>query len=247
MTDFNPFLFPIQRELDTHKHKIIKTDCQGGILKIKKKADFDKIFTMCYSETMNNALSSDIHKIVYTSLFAALTIVGSYIYIPIPFGPIPLILSNFFIMLAGLLLPRWWACGSVGLYLFSGALGLPVFAGGSGGIVHFIGPTGGYLIGYMVGVLVIASIVAFNSKSKSKKKRSASAHSWFKDAIALILGLLTMYCLGVSWLKVNLALSWDKAIALGVLPFLIGDSIKLVAAVSLAGVLRPRIPPQVTH
>ena len=92
----------------------------------------------------------------FASLFAALTAVGAYIAIPI--GPVPIVLQNFFVYLTGLLLGSKWGATSVAVYLLAGICGLPVFAGGRGGIGHIIGPTGGYLIGFLPAVFVIGFI-----------------------------------------------------------------------------------------
>ena len=93
---------------------------------------------------------------IYASLFAALTAAGAFLAIPI--GPVPIVLQNFFVFLTGLLLGPRWGSASVAVYLLAGALGLPVFAGGTGGIGRFVGPTGGYLIGYLPAVWVIGWI-----------------------------------------------------------------------------------------
>jgi biotin transport system substrate-specific component len=176
---------------------------------------------------MEKTLSVDIKKIVYASLFTALMIVGSYLAVPVPISPAPIVLTNFFIMLSALLSEKWWACGSVGLYLFLGALGFPVFANGSGGIAHLIGPTGGYLVGYLFCAFGVSMIVKLGKPF------------WIKDVIAMIIGLAFLYVPGVAYLKMKTGLSWNKAVAVGVIPFLIGDVIKIAAAAGLAPVLRP--------
>jgi biotin transport system substrate-specific component len=96
--------------------------------------------------------SNELRMMVYASLFAALTAVGAFLAIPI--GPVPIVLQNMFVYLAG----GRWGLASVGVYLLAGACGLPVFAGGLGGISRFIGPTGGYLIGYLPAVFLIGKI-----------------------------------------------------------------------------------------
>jgi biotin transport system substrate-specific component len=75
--------------------------------------------------------AQQLKRMVYAALMAALTATGAYIAIPI--GPVPIVLQNLFIMLAGLLLGGRWGLISVGVYLLAGAVGLPVFAGGTGG------------------------------------------------------------------------------------------------------------------
>src|SRR3972149_8733623 len=84
---------------------------------------------------------------VLASLWAALTAVGAYIHVPI--GPVPIVLSTLFVLLSGLLLGSRWGLTSMCLYLLVGAIGMPVFAGGKGGLAHFLGPTGGYLFGFL--------------------------------------------------------------------------------------------------
>lgn len=83
-------------------------------------------------------ISNQLQMTVYSSLMAALIAVGSFIAVPI--GPVPIVLQNLFVMLAGLLLGSRWGLASVGLYLLAGVCGLPVFSGGGTGIGHFFGP-----------------------------------------------------------------------------------------------------------
>ena len=174
--------------------------------------------------------SNQLTMMVYASLFAALTAVGAFLAIPI--GPVPIVLQNMFVYLAGLLLGGRWGLASVGVYLLAGACGLPVFAGGLGGIGRFIGPTGGYLIGYLPTVFLIGKI--------SQKIRP----QMFSDVLAMICGTLVLYACGVSWLKIITAVSPAKAMALGMYPFLIGDALKIAAAAAIAKALRPvvRVP-----
>jgi biotin transport system substrate-specific component len=163
--------------------------------------------------------------VVFASLMAALTAVGAYIHIPI--GPVPIVLSTLFVLLSGLLLGSRWGLVSMALYLLVGAIGIPVFAGGKGGLVHFFGPTGGYLLGY-----VLASwITGFISE------RSRGILIW--EILAVIAGSLTIYGLGVPWLKIATQISWPKALMLGMVPFLIGDAVKASVALMLARAVRP--------
>ena len=97
--------------------------------------------------------SRQLRMLVFASLLAALMTAGAFISIPV--GPVPIVLQNMFVFLAGLLLGSRWGLASVGVYLLAGACGLPVFAGGMGGIGRIVGPTGGYLIGYLPAVFII--------------------------------------------------------------------------------------------
>ena len=166
-----------------------------------------------------------LRMVVLASLMAALTAVGAYIYVPI--GPVPIILSTLFVILSGLLLGSRWGLTSMALYLLVGAIGLPVFAGGKGGFAHFMGPTGGYLFGY----LLAAWITGFISER--------SRGRMILDILAVIIGSLALYALGVPWLKMVTQMSWTKALMVGVLPFLIGDAIKASVVLILARSVRP--------
>ncbi|MCP4349020.1 MAG: biotin transporter BioY [Desulfobacterales bacterium] len=165
---------------------------------------------------------------VYASLLAALMAVGAYIAIPI--GPVPIVLQNLFILLAGLLLGSKWGLASVGVYLLAGALGLPVFAGGTGGIARFAGPTGGYLLAFLPAVYLIGFI-----------SERIVRHRIIFEIIGMICGSLIIYAIGVTWLKVVTGMTFSKAVTIGMLPFLIGDAIKIAAAVPIAMAVRPLI------
>ncbi len=97
-----------------------------------------------------------LRMMIYASLLAALTAATALISIPI--GDVPVVLYNYFILLMGLLLGGRWGTASVAVYLLAGSLGLPVFAGGKGGIAILLGPTGGYLIGFLPAVFIIGFI-----------------------------------------------------------------------------------------
>jgi biotin transport system substrate-specific component len=97
-----------------------------------------------------------LRKMVFASLLAALIAVGAFLSIPI--GPVPLVMQNMFVFLAGLLLGSRWGLASVAVYLLAGTCGLPVFAGGAGGIGRMVGPTGGYLLGYLPAVFIVGTI-----------------------------------------------------------------------------------------
>ncbi len=164
---------------------------------------------------------------VYASLMAALTAAGAFLAIPI--GPVPIVLQNLFIFLSGLLLGPGWGSASVGVYLLAGILGLPVFAGGVGGIGRFAGPTGGYLLGFLPAVCIIGFI------------SNISKTNMMKDLLAMICGSLIIYACGLSWLKILTGMTFGKTLAVGMYPFLPGDALKIAAAIPIAKALRPVI------
>jgi len=169
---------------------------------------------------------SSFKMMIYASLFAALTAVGAYIAIPLPFGgPVPIVLHNLFVLLAGLALGGKWGAISIGIYLIAGAVGLPVFARGTGGIGKFAGPTGGYLIGFFLAAYFVGII------SSIKK-------NIFFDILAMLIGTTIIYLLGVTWLKIVTKMSFSKTFVVGCYPFIIGDIIKIVAAVPIIKAIR---------
>ena len=173
------------------------------------------------------ASSASLRMTVYASLLSALIAAGAYLALPI--GPVPIVLQNFFVFLSGLLLGPRWGTASVGVYLMAGALGLPVFAGGVGGIGRFGGPTGGYLLGYLPAVYAIGWI-------SNKTKGGAAV-----DLLAMVCGSLILYACGVFWLKLLSGMPLAKTLAVGMYPFIPGDGIKIAAAVPIAKALRPVI------
>jgi len=171
--------------------------------------------------------SDTLHMTVYASLLAALIAAGAYLAVPI--GPVPIVLQNLFVMLTALLLGSRWGLGAISVYLLAGVCGLPVFAGGMGGIGRLAGPTGGYLMGYLPMVFIIGMI--------AEKTGNRMAY----DILAMIMGTVILYACGVTWLKTVTGMAWSKAFTVGMYPFLIGDAVKIAVAAPLARSLRPLI------
>jgi biotin transport system substrate-specific component len=165
-----------------------------------------------------------------SALFAALTAAGTFIAIPLPMSPVPLVLQNLFALLSGLVLGPLGGASAVGLYLLAGAIGVPVFAGASGGFVHFLSPTGGFLFGY----LLMATAAGFIAGTPHAER---SCPLW-RMALAAAAGIILQYVPGVIQLKLVIDDSWPGALAKGFLPFIIGDGIKGVLAVLSACRLR---------
>ena len=163
---------------------------------------------------MGVTMKISIKEMTLASLFAALTAIGSYIFIPLPFSPVPMTLQFLFTLLAGGILGKKLGLLSQLLYLFMGAIGLPVFAGGTGGLGIFFGPTGGYLIGFLPAVYLAGM---------------------GKDRLSIKLPLLsgalcTLYICGISGLIILGGLDVNAALSAGVFPFIPGDLFKLLIA-----------------
>lgn len=169
-----------------------------------------------------------ITRVAMISLFAALVAAGTSIAVPI--GPVPVVLQNLFALLAGLVLGPLWGGAAVGLYLLAGILNLPVFAGGTGGIARFAGPTGGFLIGYPL-MAIAAGLIA-------GRPRAGRATPLPRLIAAVAAGMLVVYIPGVAWLKTSMNMSWARALMAGFVPFVIGDALKGVAAALIAPRLR---------
>jgi len=176
------------------------------------------------SPTMNRK-SNELTNAVLSCLFAALISIGAFIALPVPGSPVPIVLQNMFIMLAALILGPKWGLFATILYLLFGLLGLPVFSGGAGGIAKLLGPTGGYLIGY-IPASVVMGFIAIKGKRKV-----------LINIFACLTGMTIVYAFGIVWLKSVLDIEWGKALAAGLYPFILGDIIKI----ALASLLAPRL------
>ena len=130
------------------------------------------------------------------------------------------------IYLTIILLDKKSATISVAIYLLIGFVGLPVFAGFSGGAGKLLGPTGGYLIGYLAMSWIAGSVLEKTEKLK---------------VVALVLGTIGLYLIGTVWLVVQSKLSFVSALSVGVIPFVIPDTIKIIVAVALGNSIKKRI------
>ncbi|MDR1930069.1 MAG: biotin transporter BioY [Treponema sp.] len=179
------------------------------------------------ADTGKTSKRRTIMGVTMTSLFAALIAGGAFVSVPLPVSPVPMVLQNLFIVLAGLALGPARGSAATALYLLAGALGLPVFAGAAGGIAHFAGPTGGFLIGYFFAALG-AGLIAGRPSAETAFPRIAAASA---------AGFLIVYVPGVFRLYLLLG-NWPAAFAAGLFPFLIGDAVKAVIAALIAPRMR---------
>ena len=151
--------------------------------------------------------------IAFCAAFIGLIAMGSWISIPI--GNVPVTLQTLFILLAGVVMHRYGAI-PVALYILLGALGLPLFHNGTAGIGVLLGPTGGYLIGFVFAALAVG--IAYESERT------------FVRIVGLVLGTIMIYLFGTAWLMISLGMGLVPAIVTGVLPFIAFDFIKAGAA-----------------
>jgi biotin transport system substrate-specific component len=150
--------------------------------------------------------------------FAALTVVGANVVIPIE--PVPITLQTLFVLLAGAAIgPRWGSLSQL-LYVGLGLFGLPLYAGGAHGLAVLTGPTGGYLLSFLVAPLVVASML-----------RRSHRLGW--QVLSFLTGKLVILTLGVVHLALFYTHDLAQAITVGVVPFLPGAVFKIAAAVSI--------------
>lgn len=157
----------------------------------------------------------------------ALALVGSLLLtvsakVQVPFWPVPMTLQPMVVLLLGIAYGPRLAVATVLLYLAEGAIGLPVFAGTPEkgiGLAYMVGPTGGYLAGF-VAAAAIAGVTAERSRGV------------LATALGVALATAAIYVLGAGWLATFVGPG--KALALGVVPFLLGDLVKLCLATALA-------------
>ncbi len=169
----------------------------------------------------NRRLSS----FILASLLAAVTAALSFVSIPLPLSPVPVTAQSFGVMLSGMILGPWWGALSMLVYLGLGCLGFPVFAGGRSGAATLAGPTGGYLLGFVLGSWAAGMIVG------ALKGRRASA--WPYLAASLLGGIVVVHSVGVVWLARSTGRSAYDALMLGSAPFLAGDLLKASGAAAV--------------
>lgn len=138
---------------------------------------------------------------------------SSLISCKLPFTPVPITFQVTLVLFLALMIGSRAAFYMITSFLLEGALGLPVFAGGTFGLAVLAGPTGGYLLGYLIGGVLIAKI------------REVNQYTSAKNAFYLLLiGHLMVYATGV--LHLGLFIGYESALLAGTIPFIAGDIIK---------------------
>lgn len=164
-----------------------------------------------------HALAYDLFLIIGSSLLVGL---GAQVAIPLPFSPVPITGQTLAVLLAGAMLGSRRGSLSVLLYLVEGLVGLPVFAGGTAGIGHLLGPTGGYLVGFVAAAFVTGWLA----------EKGWSRNVW-TTLLAMLVGNVVLYGFGLPWLSIFVG--GRAALTAGLLPFIPGDLIKAIAAAIL--------------
>ena len=149
-------------------------------------------------------------------MFSGLLAIISPLQIILPFSPVPITLQVVGMVLSGSILGSKLGFLSVLIYTILGLVGLPIFAGFKSGVPTLIGPTGGYIIGFIVAAYIIGKLIEI-------KDEPGLAYMLFAN----IIGLIILYTIGTLQLSFVYTHSIPKAIVAGVLPYIIPDLIKI--------------------
>ena len=151
----------------------------------------------------------------------------------IPVGPIPLSLATFAVYLAGAVLGWKRGTAAVALYLLIGITGVPVFSGFSGGFQKLAGVTGGYLAGY----LFCAAVTGLGTGTPAHPRKYSAPLS----AVRMVIGTVILYAFGTAWFMLQTGRALGAALGLCVLPFLPGDTVKIIASSLISPPVRKAI------
>lgn len=160
------------------------------------------------------------------ALCVALLAVSGFIRFPLPMTPAPVTAQTLIVnLIALILLPKQVFC-TVGVFLALGLVGVPVF-GGSGGLGAFAGPTGGYLIGFLIAAPLISLV---NQKLAPVWKQSIPRALF----CVIVVGMPVIYLFGSVWMSMVMQMDLRATLLSSVVPYLIGDVLKCIAAVAVA-------------
>lgn len=166
---------------------------------------------------------SVLRKTIGIITFLSLITAGAFVYIPLAFTPVPITLQTFFVLLGGAFLSKKDSVFVQGLYAGLGAVGLPIFSAAQGGLFKLLGPTGGYIVGFIVAVFGLKQLLNYFSRKSLKLTFSQILFS-------MTIAMSTIYILGGLWLAVSLKFSFSQIMMLGVLPFIPGEVVKVLLA-----------------
>ncbi|NLK36780.1 MAG: biotin transporter BioY [Epulopiscium sp.] len=161
-----------------------------------------------------------------TALLTAIMCILAPLSIPLPFSPVPLSFTTLILYISGYIAGWKKSLASYLLYLCIGLAGIPVFSGFSGGFGKLAGPTGGYLLG----MIFLAAIASYAIEK--------FPHHYFIQLLGMIAGTALLYFIGTYWLALQTNSTFYQALFIGVVPFLIGDAVKIVAALLVGPILR---------
>ena len=180
------------------------------------------------SEAVDLIQGDLVENIARMALFGALMGAFAFVSFPFPLSPAPITLQVLGVFLAGILLGPLWGSGAMVLYLLAGAVGAPVFAGGSAGLGVLLGPTGGYLLSYPLAAVVIGVVV--HGGVDLREYQTAGLP---RLVGGMLVGTGLIYALGVAGLMVALGLGPYEAFVSGAAVFIPAEAVKILAALGI--------------
>lgn len=178
-----------------------------------------------------------LRDLIAVAFFAALTTVGAWISFPLPFSPVPIVLANLIVLLSGAILGKWLGPLSQIVYLTMGIAGIPVFANHTAGPSVIAGPTGGYLIGYVLASFLTGLLVEYLPRFSSARAVESA-----RIAFSLSAGALVIYLTGIPWLARVAGMDVQTALIKGFYPYLPGDAVKIIVGTMLCLSLMVQLP-----
>ncbi|MGE7942560.1 biotin transporter BioY [Lysinibacillus xylanilyticus] len=172
---------------------------------------------------------SSTYNYVLAAFGAAIIAVLAQVSIPLPFSPVPITGQTLAVGLIVTILGTRLGTFSVLIYILLGAVGLPVFSGMSGGFAILVGPTGGYIVGFLVTAVIMGLYL------------DKFGITIFHAIIANLIGMVVTLAFGTAWLKVAADLSWTAAFMGGVAPFIVVGILKAVLAAWVGVIVRRRL------
>jgi biotin transport system substrate-specific component len=180
------------------------------------------------TDTVDAVDGNQVVNITRMALFAALMGAFAYVSFPYPLSPAPVTLQVLGVFLAGIFLGPVWGAAAMALYLVAGAVGAPVFAGGSAGFGVLLSPTGGYLLSYPLAAAVIGFLV-----HRGLDARDPQGVGLPLLGGAMVGGTAIIYAMGIVGLMIALGLGPVEAFVSGAAVFLPAEAVKIVAAVGI--------------
>lgn len=163
--------------------------------------------------------------IVGGSLFVALC---AKLSLPLPFTPVPLTLANLGVLVVGLVLGSRAGFAALALYLAEGAMGLPVFSVGVGGIAQLLGPTGGYLMAYPAAAFLAGWIA------------ERGGRNFARFAVAAVAAEIVIFAGGIGWLAA-MTHGTSQAVRFGLYPFVFAEVMKVMSAAGIKSVVGSKL------
>lgn len=180
------------------------------------------------AESVELVEAETVTDLARAGLFAALVGAFAYVSFPTPFSPAPVTLQVLGVFLAGIMLGPAWGGFSLFVYLLAGALGAPVFAGGTAGVGVLVGETAGYLWSYPVAAATVGAVV-----HRGTDLREPADVAPATLVIAMVAGTVVVYGSGTVVMAAVLGLTLGEAFLLGAAAFVPFEAVKIAAAVGI--------------